>query len=89
MERELVRVSEPWNGMRPGKIADYTGKSCHAEEDDGEQGGADEPVLLQQRGAGGVQPLLPFGQTAIFEFHATPGRDLPSTCARAKACKGL
>jgi hypothetical protein len=61
-------VSEPWNGIRPDEIADDPGESRHAEDGEGEQGGADCSVLLQERSVDGLQPLLHVGPIAIFEF---------------------
>jgi hypothetical protein len=67
MERDLTRVSEPWDGIRPSEIRDHTKESRHAEDE--KQGGAYCSVLLQKRGVNGPQPLLPFGAIVIFEFH--------------------
>ena len=68
MERDLTRVSEPWNGIRPSEMRDHTDESRHAEDDDEKQGGAYCSVLLQKRGVNGPQPPLPFGAIVIFEF---------------------
>ncbi len=65
-------MSEPWNRSRPGEIADDPNESRHAEDYNGEQGGADYPVLLQERSVDGLQPQLPVGPIAIFEFHGAP-----------------
>jgi hypothetical protein len=45
MERDLARVSEPWNAIRRDEIADDPGESRHAEDDNGEQGGAHGSIL--------------------------------------------
>jgi hypothetical protein len=83
MERDLARVSEPWNAIRPDEIADYPSESRHAEDGEGEQGGADCSVLLQERSVDGLQPLLHVGPMAMFEFHGAPFWGSPTILAPA------
>jgi hypothetical protein len=67
--RELhSRMSEPWNGIRPDEIADYSDESRHTEDGGREQGGAHGSILLQEPSVDGLQPLLHVGPIAILSF---------------------